>query len=170
MNARAVGAAAAAVQLCRQQLNAKHDPYATSESASSHQDNCFPPYAAALSCDSVPILIAVLSLAFPSRPNARTFASLLASIGISSDNQIPYMSRDQLALIGLPSHATERLLPLVRPHPSIAAHPPPPLICPQATSIHSLKNTDRSGGPSLPYPPHCTPVSNTIPRQILLTG
>lgn len=165
MKARAVGAAAAAVQLCRQQLNAKHDPYTTSESAPSHQEICFPPYPTFVSFNSVPILLAVLSPSFPSRPNARALTSLLASNGISSDSQIPYMSRDQLALIGVSSHATERVLSLVHPLDRCAP-PASPLIRPQATSIHSLKNADRSGGPSLSYQLHCNPFSNTIPRQI----
>ncbi len=111
INARSVATAAAAASLCRQQLLAKHDECMSLLTSS--QDLSFPPLEPSLSL--VPILIAVLSTAFSTCPNGHHLLSLLVSIGVVSDSGIPFISHDQLARIGVPSHSMDTLLSLVMP-------------------------------------------------------
>ncbi len=106
-------AAAAAADFCRQQLSQSRNTQRDSGESCITCDQALslPPPSPSLS--SIPILLAVLSPAFISQPSPYTLLSLLVSIGVSSDTAIPYISHEQLARIGVPSHSTHTLLSLV---------------------------------------------------------
>jgi hypothetical protein len=126
--AAAVALAANAAQLCRAQLRATkndHPIFSTSyqslSNASSHElISTLPAVASSAEIPSFLILHAVFSPVLPACACLHLIAKQFNSIGIPSDDFIPYMSRAQLTRVGVPSHLTDGLLTLVRDlHPNL---------------------------------------------------
>lgn len=114
-----VAVAAEAARLCRMQLQAadSHIPVlsVSNHLSASPSHAVLPSPPADSSMLSFAILHAVFSPVVPACASIYLFAKKLASIGITSDAYIPYISRSQLAQAGVPSHLMGDLLTLVQP-------------------------------------------------------
>jgi hypothetical protein len=137
--ARAVASAAEAAALCRQQLQTKPESGLVSSAPWLRVFSSAVPLSPmpnAPSCDCL-ILLAVFLPVLPALSSPRLLLKLFHSAGITSDVHIPYISRAQLALIGIPGHLIDDRLSLVR----FTLHPPPSTLHPPPSTLHPPPST-----------------------------